>query len=63
MIVHVISYISHASPFINIYCDDEGMSFVTFVCRSLYPKGNNVSKDEGYLHLIFCVALFLIHST
>jgi hypothetical protein len=31
MIVHVVSYISHASPFINIYCDDEGMSFMTFV--------------------------------
>jgi hypothetical protein len=27
--------------------DDEGMSFKTFVRRSLYPKGNNVSKDEG----------------
>jgi hypothetical protein len=24
--------------------DDEGM---TFVRRSLYPKGNNASKDEG----------------
>jgi hypothetical protein len=28
--------------------DDEGMSFMTFVQRSLYPEGNNVSKDEGY---------------
>jgi hypothetical protein len=26
--------------------DDEGMSFMTFVRRSLYPKGNNASKDE-----------------
>jgi hypothetical protein len=25
----------------------EGMSFMTFVSRSLCPKGNNVSKDEG----------------
>jgi hypothetical protein len=27
--------------------DDEGMSFMTFVRRPLYLKGNNVSKDEG----------------
>jgi hypothetical protein len=31
MIIHVVSYISYASSFINIYCDDEGMSFITFV--------------------------------
>jgi hypothetical protein len=48
IIVHVISYISYASPFINIYRDDEGMSFMTFVWRSLYPKGNNAPKDEGH---------------
>jgi hypothetical protein len=30
-IVHVVSYISYASPFINLYRDDEGMSFITFV--------------------------------
>jgi hypothetical protein len=41
----------------------EGMSFITFVWRSLYPKGNNVSKDEGHWYLTFYVALFLIHST
>jgi hypothetical protein len=29
------------------YHDDEGTSFMTFVRRSLYPKGNNASKDEG----------------
>jgi hypothetical protein len=29
------------------YWDDEGMSFMTFVWRSLYPKGDNASKDEG----------------
>jgi hypothetical protein len=46
MIVYVIPYISYDSPFINIHFDDEGMSFITFVRRSLYPKGNNVSKDE-----------------
>jgi hypothetical protein len=28
--------------------DDESMSFMTFVRRSLYPKGNNASKDEGH---------------
>jgi hypothetical protein len=27
--------------------DDEGTPFMTFVRRSLYPKGNNASKDEG----------------
>jgi hypothetical protein len=31
MIIHVVTYISHASSFINIYCDDEGTSFMTFV--------------------------------
>jgi hypothetical protein len=48
MIVHVISHVSYASSFINVYCDDEGMLFMTFVRRSLYPKGNNASKDEGH---------------
>ena len=47
MIIHVISHVSYASS-INIHCDDEGMSFMTFVRRSLYPKGNNPSKDEGH---------------
>jgi hypothetical protein len=31
MIVYVVFYISYASSFINIYHDDEGMSFMTFV--------------------------------
>jgi hypothetical protein len=63
MITHVISHVSYDSSFINIYCDDEGTSFMTFVRRSLYPKGNNASKDEGnYPLTYFCVALFLIHS-
>jgi hypothetical protein len=48
IIVHVISYIPYDSPFINIYCNHEGMSFMTFVWRSLYPKGNNALKDEGH---------------
>jgi hypothetical protein len=30
MIVYVVFYILYAS-FINIYCDDKGMSFITFV--------------------------------
>jgi hypothetical protein len=47
MIIHVISYVSCVSFFINIYYDDEGTSFMTFVRRSLYPKGDNASKDEG----------------
>jgi hypothetical protein len=38
----------YVPSFIFIYKDDEeGMSFITFVRRSLYPKGDNVSKDEG----------------
>jgi hypothetical protein len=48
MISHVISHVSYASSFINVYCDDEGMSFMTFVRRSLYPKGDNASEDEGH---------------
>jgi hypothetical protein len=48
MIIHVISHVSYTSSFINMYCDDEGMSFITFIRRSLYPKGNNASKDEGH---------------
>jgi hypothetical protein len=31
MIIHIISYILHASSFIIIYFGDEGMSFMTFV--------------------------------
>jgi hypothetical protein len=48
MIIHVILHVSYASSFINVYRDDEGTSFMSFVQRSLYPKGNNVSKDEGH---------------
>jgi hypothetical protein len=63
MIIHNVPHVSYASSFININCDDEGMSFMTFVRRSLYPKGNNTSKDEGHQPLTsFYVALFLIHS-
>jgi hypothetical protein len=45
---HVIFHVSYALSFINVYRDDEGTSFMTFVQRSLYPKGNNASKDEGH---------------
>ena len=48
MIIHVVSHVLYASSFIDICCDDEGTSFMTFVRRPLYPKGNNVSKDEGH---------------
>jgi hypothetical protein len=40
-------YSFYLSCFINVYRDDEGTSFMTFVQRSLYPEGNNASKDEG----------------
>jgi hypothetical protein len=46
--IHVVFHDLYASYFINVYCDDEGTSFMTFVRRSLYPKGNNASKDEGH---------------
>jgi hypothetical protein len=48
MIIHFVSHILYASSFINIYYDDEGTSFMAFVWRSLYPKGDNASKDEGH---------------
>jgi hypothetical protein len=48
MIIHIIFYVSYALFFINLYRDDEGTSFMTFVRRSLCPKGNNASKDEGH---------------
>jgi hypothetical protein len=48
MIILVIFHVSYALSFINVYRDDEGTSFITFVRRSLYPKGNNASKDEGH---------------
>jgi hypothetical protein len=53
MNIHVIFYVLYASSF--VYCDEEGSSFVTFVRRSLYPKGNNASKDEGLYRLTFSV--------
>jgi hypothetical protein len=37
-----------SSSFIDIYYDDEGTPFITFVRRSLYPWENNASKDKGH---------------
>jgi hypothetical protein len=48
MIIHDIPHVSYASSFINMDRDDEGTSIMTFVRRSLYPKGDNASKDEGH---------------
>jgi hypothetical protein len=42
-----IVHVSYDSFFIFICRIYEGMLFVTFVRKSLYPKGNNTSKDEG----------------
>jgi hypothetical protein len=47
MIIHDTSHVSYASTSIIIHCGYEGMSFITFVRRSLIPKGDNDSKDEG----------------
>jgi hypothetical protein len=55
MVIHAIFYVSYASSFVNAYCDDEGSSFMTFVRRLLYPKGNNASIDEGLYRLTFSV--------
>jgi hypothetical protein len=37
IIIYVISHVLWTSSFIDICCDYEGMSFITFVWRSLYP--------------------------
>jgi hypothetical protein len=39
--------ISHAYVYIYAHWNDEGISFMTFIWKSLYPKGDNASKDEG----------------
>jgi hypothetical protein len=48
MFIHVIFHVLYVLSLIIIYHDDEGTFFMTFVRRSLYPKGNNASKDEGH---------------
>jgi hypothetical protein len=47
LIVHVAYRISYEFLFIFICLTYEGIFSVTFVQRSLYPKGNNATKDEG----------------
>jgi hypothetical protein len=47
MIVHVFFYILYILSFVIVWWIYEGMSFITFVRKSLYPKGNNASEDEG----------------
>jgi hypothetical protein len=39
--------VSYVYVYIFAYWNDEGITFMTFVWRSLYPKGDNASKDEG----------------
>jgi hypothetical protein len=49
MCLFILFFIFHIFHFSLPYNrDDEGTSFMTFVQRSLYPKGNNASKDEGH---------------
>jgi hypothetical protein len=40
--------VQYVFVYISVYRNDEGMPFVTFVRRSLYPEGDNVSKDEDF---------------
>jgi hypothetical protein len=42
-----LNYFSYFLSFLIIRCVYEGMTFITFVRNTLYPKGNNASKDEG----------------
>jgi hypothetical protein len=48
MFVHVILHVSYVCLSLSYNRDDEGTFFITFVRRSLYPKGNNASKDKGH---------------
>ena len=48
MTAYIVFYVVYDSFFIIICYDDEGMSFITFVRKSLYPKENNASEDEGF---------------
>jgi hypothetical protein len=48
MTTYIIFYALYDSFFILICYVDEGIYFITLVLqKSLYPKGNNASKDEG----------------
>jgi hypothetical protein len=49
MCLFVLSFMFHILHLLLSYNrDHEGMSFMTFVRRSLYPEWNNASKDEGH---------------
>jgi hypothetical protein len=45
------SFVFHIPSFLFVYWNDEGTPFMSFVWGSLYPKRDNVSKDEGLLSL------------
>jgi hypothetical protein len=47
MVIYVIFNILYDSFFAILCHVYEGTTFMTFVRKSLYPKGNNASKDEG----------------
>jgi hypothetical protein len=55
MIVYVTLHISYGSFVIIVCYVYEGVPFITFVRKSLYPKGDNASKDEGLYRLTFSV--------
>jgi hypothetical protein len=55
MIVYVTLHISYGSFVIIVCCAYEGTPFITFVRKSLYPKGDNASKDEELYRLTFSV--------
>jgi hypothetical protein len=57
-----LNYFTYFLPFLIICRVYEGITFITFVRKPLYPKGNNASKDERLTFNSFYVALFLIHS-
>jgi hypothetical protein len=45
MIIHVISHVSYASSFINIYCDDEGTSEDHYILREIMLR-----RTKGIKH-------------
>jgi hypothetical protein len=55
MLSFIFLMIPYDSFFAIVCCVYEGMSFITFVRKLLYPKGNNASKDEGLYKLTFSV--------
>jgi hypothetical protein len=53
IIIYVILGILYDSFSVVVCYVYEGTSFIAFVRKSLYPKGNNASKDEGLYQLMF----------